>query len=114
MLGDYDVPVMYQDLGNYTMNPFIGGLMPMGCGMYPSYLGDVRIRPLPERDMVELMNKKNDNGKENAKLLGKIIGAALLVGFIPYIGKNIKNAGGISKFISNGWTKLVDAIKKIK
>lgn len=114
MLGDYDVPVMYQDLGNYPMNPFICGMMPLGCGMYPSYLGDIRLRPLPERDMVQLMHKKNHNGNENAKLLGKIIGAAFLVGFIPYFAKNIKKAGGIGKYVSNNWTKLVNAIKKIK
>jgi hypothetical protein len=114
MLGEYDVPIMYQDLGNYMPSPMMGGMMPGMMPMYPSYLGDVHMQQLPERDMVQLANKKDNQGKKTAKLLAKIIGAALLIGYIPYFRKQITNAGGIGKYCKNNWTKLIDAIKKIR
>ena len=124
MLGDYDVPVMYQDLANYTPSPMTGGMMPgaMMPGMMPvgmpmygtSYLGGVQMHQLPERDIVELTKQKEQDGKKSAKLLAKIIGGTILLGYIPYFKKRIKKAGGIGKYIKNNWTKLVDKIKKIR
>ena len=72
MIGnDYDIPVMYQDLGKYSMNPFgmpMGGMMP---GMYgigsTSYLGGVTMAPQLEHDKVELINRKNKEGNKTFK-----------------------------------------------
>lgn len=115
MLGDYDVPVMYQDLGNYTPSYIMPGMIMPGMmpGMMPgtSYLGGVQLHQQPERDKIELMNKKDKDGKKTAILLAKIIGAALLIGYIPYFRKSINNAGGFKEYVKKGWNSLVAAIK---
>ena len=111
MIGnDYDVPVMYQDLGAYSMNPY-GAMMP---GMYgvpfgaTNYLGGVTMQPILCEDKVELINKKNADGNKTAKKAGLILGGLLLLGFVPVIGKFIKN-GGIKNALKKGW----DSIKNL-
>lgn len=123
MLGDLDTPIMYQDLANYTMGPLgtptmgmpMTGMpitgMPMMGMPNTSYLGGVRMQPIPERDMVELKNKKDNDGNKNLKTAAKILGAILAVGFIPYFAKNIKAAGGILKYTKQQWNKFTNWIK---
>lgn len=107
--GDFDTPIMYQDLGKYTM----GGIPPMYGGMYgsgiignSSYLGGVQIRPQLDHDKVQLINKKNKEGKDTFKKAMLGIGACLLLGFIPVIKKGIKKSGGVGKYIKDVWTSL--------
>ena len=106
---DYDVPVMYQDLGAYSMNC----MMPMS-GMVPNtnYLGGVKMQPILCKDKVELINKKDKEGLSTAKKLGLAIGVLFLAGYIPYFRKQISKAGGIKACLSNGWNKFKNLFKK--
>ena len=121
MIGnDYDIPVMYQDLGTYSMNPFgvpTGGGMMMpgmyGAGIGTSYLGGVRLAPQLEHDKVELINKKEQEGNKTIKNVAKALGALLLIGYVPYFRKQITKAGGIGKYISKQLNSLTQGIKKM-
>ena len=140
MIGnDYDIPVMYKDLGTYSMNPFgspygggmmmpgmmpgmMQGMMPgMMQGMMPgmyngigsmSYLGGVRLAPQLEHDKVQLINRKEREGNKTLKNVAKALGVLLLIGFIPHFGKHIKKAGGIGKYISKQCSSMFRGIKK--
>ena len=124
MIGnDYDIPVMYKDLGTYSMNPFGspygGGMMMPGMrpGMYGgigsmSYLGGVRLAPQLEHDKVQLINRKEREGNKTLKNVAKALGVLLLIGFIPHFGKHIKKAGGIGKYISKQCSSMFRGIKK--
>ena len=109
--GDFDTPIMYQDLANYTMSPMS---MPFGAmsGMYgggignTSYLGGVQMRPQPDADRVELINKKHQESKNTFKKAMLALGVIFLAGFVPVIRKNIKNAGGLGKYIKTQWNAL--------
>ena len=119
MLGnDFDTPIMYQDLANYTMSPMspIGfgmnpamGVGPMGTigtgGYNTSYLGGIQVKPQPDKDSVEIMNRKNQECYSTLKKVALTAGALFLLGFIPYFGKQIKKSGGIISYIKNLWKK---------
>ena len=123
MIGsDYDIPVMYQDLGTYSMNPYgmpvgmVGGMpgmmMPGMMGMYnTNYLGGTTMQPILCQDKLDLIAKKEKEDNNTLKKVGLGIGALLLVGFIPYFRKNIKKAGGIGKYIKNAWNSIVNSFK---
>ncbi len=113
MIGsNFDTPVMYQDLANYTMNPMMGmGGMVGGIGA-ASYLGGIQMRPQPDSDKVQLMNKKNQEGNSTFKKAMLGIGACLLLGFIPVVKKGIKNSGGVWKYVKSLFTKTPPAPKK--
>ncbi len=99
--GDFDTPIVYQDLANSTMNP-------MRLGMYggnTSYLGGVQMRRQPDADKIQLMNKKNKEAKKTFKKAMLGIGACLLLGFIPVVRKGIKKAGGIREYFSSLFKK---------
>lgn len=121
MIGnDYDIPVMYQDLGTYSMNPFgvPGGGGMMMPGMYggigsTSYLGGVRLAPQLEHDKVQLINQKDKEGHKTLKTVAKVLGVLMLLGFIPHIGKQITKAGGLGKYISKQWNALTGSISNI-
>ena len=88
--GDFDIPVMYQDMANYTMNPMMP-MMPIGgiasSGIYgngnTSYLGGINIKPQLDNDKIEIMNKKEAESKDTAKKVAIGLGILLLIGFIP-------------------------------
>lgn len=88
--GDFDTPIMYQDLANYSMSPMAG--MPMMMGN-TSYLGGVQMRRQPEQDELRLMNKKKNESKNTFKKALLAIGTIFLLGFIPRISKGIKKNG---------------------
>lgn len=105
--GDFDTPVMYQDLANYTMSPMympFGGMTAGGVGS-SSYLGGVQMRPQLDNDKVQLMNKKSEEGKSTFKKAMLGIGACLLLGFIPVVRKGIKNSGGVLNYVKSLFTK---------
>lgn len=105
--GDFDTPVMYQDLANYTMNPMMGmpfGGMTVGGIGSTSYLGGVQMRPQLDNDKVQLMNKKNEEGKSTFKKAMLGIGACLLLGFIPVVRKGIKKSGGVWNYVKGLFT----------
>lgn len=108
--GDFDTPVMYQDLANYSMPPMQMG-MPFGgmVGGNTSYLGGVQLKRQLDHDKVQLINKKNEEAKSTLKkaLIG--IGVCLAIGFIPVICKNVKNAGGVWQYIKGLFTKTPPA-----
>lgn len=88
MVGDLDIPIMYQDLANYTMSPMnipLGGITG-NAGMYggnTSYLGGVQMKPQLDNDKVQLMNKKDNEAKNTALKIGAGLAAVFLMGFIP-------------------------------
>lgn len=112
--GDFDVPIMYQDLANSTMSsmniPF--GMMPgmYGVGMYgggmvnTSYLGGVQMRQQPDRDKVEILNKKENSDKNTFKKAMMVLGGLILLGSIAPLRKSIKKAGGIGSYLKNMFT----------
>ena len=114
MLGnDFDTPIMYQDLANYTMTPMSFGMNPMmgapiggiGGGYNTSYLGGIQIKSQPDKDSVEIMNRKRKEGYSTFKKVAITAAALALVGFIPYFRKQIKGSGGIISYIKNLWKK---------
>ena len=112
--GDFDVPIMYQDLGNSTMGPMNipFGMMPgmYGVGMYgggmanTSYLGGVQMRQQPDRDKVEILNKKENSDKNTFKKAMMVLGGLILLGSIAPLRKRIKKAGGIGSYLKNMFT----------
>jgi hypothetical protein len=106
--GDYDTPIMYQDLANSTMNPFnigMGGMYGGGIGT-SSYLGGVQMRPQLDHDKVQLMHKKDQEGKRTLKKALLAIGGIIAIGFIPVISKGIKKSGGIGGYMKKLWNGL--------
>ncbi len=89
--GDFDTPIMHQDLANYTMSPMNFAGMPMMGNT--SYLGGVQMRRQPEQDELRLMNKKKNEAKNTFKKALLAIGGIFLLGFIPRISKGIKKNG---------------------
>ena len=70
--GDFDTPIMYQDLANSSLGtmPYTTGIPPAmyGYGMGgmaggSSYLGGVQMRQQPDRDKIEIMHKKENVGQ---------------------------------------------------
>ena len=112
--GDFDVPIMYQDLANSTMSPMNipFGMMPgmYGVGMYGggmanmSYLGGVQMRQQPDRDKVEILNKKENSDKNTFKKAMMVLGGLILLGSIAPLRKSIKKAGGIGSYLKNMFT----------
>ena len=117
MIGnDFDTPIMYQDLANYSMGPMsmpmMPGMMPgMVGGMNTSYLGGTRISPQLDHDKVEIINRKENEAKNTAKKVAIALGVIFLAGFIPYFRKKITSAGGIKKYLSNGWDSFKNMFK---
>ncbi len=133
MIGnDFDVPVMYQDLGTYSMNQSAGmmtpGMMPsMAPGMMPGMmpgamsgtaaggnsLGGVTMKPQLENDTLDLINKKHQEDKNTIKKVGLALGALLLIGFVPHFRKQITKSGGVGKYLKKQWKDVVDSFKNI-
>lgn len=114
MIGnDFDTPIMHQDLGTYSINPY-GIMNGMVGGMYPiSYLGGVSMQPQLCQDKLDLINKKEQEGNHTLKKAAIALGALLLIGFIPHIRKNVLKAGGIGKYIGNHFKNLKEGIKNL-
>lgn len=104
MIGnDFDTPIMYQDLANYTMGPMS---MPFGTAVMPynrSLLNGTTMQRQLDNDKVEIMNKKNQQDKSIFKKAVLGIGLVLAAGFIPFICKGIKNG--------NLWQSVKDLFK---
>lgn len=99
--GDFDIPIMYQDLANYTMGPM---MMPLGSitAGNTSYLGGTQMKPQLDHDKIEIMNKKEAEGKSTAKKVALGLGAVFLMGFVSCLfGKK-----GLKTSLSNLWTKI--------
>lgn len=117
MVGDFDIPIMYQDMANYTMSPMNMPVMPFGGVTGTSYLGGTRIKPQLDQDKIEIMNKKEAEGKSTAKKIALGLGVVFLMGFIPGLfGKKSvfqnaseflsKHSASAKTHLSNFWTKL--------
>ena len=102
--GDFDTPIMYQDLANYTMRPIMPFGTTAGIGN-TSYIGGIQMKQQPDSDKIQLMNKKNKEAKKTFKKAMLGIGACLLLGFIPVITKGVKNSGGVWKYIKSLFSK---------
>lgn len=112
--GDFDVPIMYQDLANSTMSPMSMpvGMMPgmYGVGMYgggmanTSYLGGVQMRQQPDSDKVEILHKKENSDKNTFKKAMMVLGGLILLGSIAPLRKSIKKAGGVWSYLKNMFT----------
>lgn len=103
MIGsDFDTPIMYQDLANSYMGPISTPVIPgMIGGINTSYLGGIQLKQQPDRDAVILMNKKDNEGKNNFIKAAKFLGVLFLLGFIPGIVGNIGKSGGIVNYVKN-------------
>lgn len=109
--GDFDVPIMYQDLANSTMGPMsmpFGGMVGMpGAGMYnTSYLGGVKMHRQPDHDKVQIMNKKEKEDKNTLKKALLVLGGIVLLGSIAPLRKSIKKAGGLGEYLKKGWNSV--------
>lgn len=121
--GDFDIPVMYQDLANSTMSPMnlpLGAMSGMyGAGMYggvgnTNYLGGVKMRQQPDRDKVQIMNKKENEDKNTAKNILLGLGALVALGSIPVLRKSIKKAGGIVNYVKKLFSPSMSLTDRIK
>lgn len=111
--GDFDTPIVYQDLANSTMGPM--AMPPLGGitgGYYnTSYLGGVKMQPQLDQDKISLMNKKENEDKSTMKKALAALGIIVAIGCIAPLRKSIKSAGGIGKYLKNQWTNVVNAFK---
>lgn len=117
--GDFDVPIMYQDLANSTMGPMrmpMGAMQGMyGAGMYnPSYLGGVRMPRQLDKDKVQIMNNKENQDKNTAKKVLIGLGAMIVLGSIPVLRKSIKKSGGIVNYVKKLFSPSMSLSDKIK
>ena len=129
MVGDYSIPVMYQDLASYSMNHFAMPIMPGMPVMYggnTSYLNGAKIAGQLDQDRVELMNKKTQEGNSTAKKVALALGALLLIGFIPKLfGKQsvfsklgnwattkFPQLNNAKAWVANKWTAFKNLFKK--
>ena len=111
--GNFDTPIMYQDLANSTMGPLN---MPFGMygglyGGYSSYLGAVQLPTQLDQDKFQTMKQKENDGKKTLKIAGTALAIILALGGIGRIRKGIKASGGVSKYLGNKWNDLVNWIK---
>lgn len=117
--GDFDVPIMYQDLANSTMGPMrmpMGAMQGMyGTGMYnTSYLGGVRMPRQLDKDKVQIMNNKENQDKNTAKKVLIGLGAMIVLGSIPVLRKSIKKSGGIVNYVKKLFSPSMSLSDKIK
>ena len=121
--GDFDVPIMYQDLANSTMGPMsipLGTMSGMyGAGMYghmgnTNYLGGVQMRRQPDKDKVQIMNQKENQDKNTAKKVLIGLGAMIVLGSIPVLRKSIKKSGGIVNYVKKLFSPSMSLSDKIK
>lgn len=112
MLGDdFNSPIVYQDLANSTMRPMNMnfGMIPGGINysMYPStsYLGGTTMRQQPDRDLVNIMNKKDTQDRGTLKKVLIAMGVILTLGAIPPLRNSIKKSGSVFKYVKNLFAK---------
>ncbi len=112
--GDFDTPIMYQDLANSTMGPMyipfgtMAGMSGYGtgiAGINSNYLGGARMRRQLDRDKIEVSNRKGNQDSHTLRNALIVIGACIALGSIAPIRKSIKKAGGISKYIKSFFSK---------
>ena len=112
--GDFDVPIMYQDLAKSTMGPMnipFGAMSGAYGGMAtPSYLGGVRMRQQPDQDKLQLLNKKENEDKSTLKKAMIALAVIVAAGSIAPLRKSIKKAGGFKKYVKSGWQSLKNSI----
>ena len=107
--GDFNVPIMYQDLANSSMGPLnmpfggmVGAGMPIG-GYNTSYLGGVQMQQQPDRDKLVIKNKKENEDKNTFKKALGVLALEVGLGCIPIFRKGIKKAGGVIPYLKNMW-----------
>ncbi len=117
--GDFDTPIIHQDLANSTL-PTMGmpmGMYGYGTGMYggmtgnTSYLGGVRMQQQPDRDKVEIMNQKSNEDKHTFKKVLIALGTIVALGSIAPLRKSIKKSGGVKKYFASTWNSIKNVFK---
>lgn len=112
--GDFNTPVMYQDLANSTMPPMympFGGVIGSGFVGNTPYLGGIQMQRQLDHDKLTLMHQKENQDKSTMK---KVLGAFVLIlglGSIPLLRKSIKKAGGFNKYLKNKWDAIINSFK---
>ncbi len=115
-------PLMHQDLASSSFGMMSYPMMGMGYGMgmgmpaiqRTTYLNGTKMKSQAESD--EFLKRQDEQDKKDLSLLKKallVFGGCVLLGFIPPLRKSIKNAGGIGKFCSNQWNKVVNWAKNL-
>lgn len=105
MYGDFDLPVIYQDLANYSMPMF----QPVPFGTVLS--GSIKMPRQLDADKVQLMNKKDAEGKKSFNNVLKTLAVIGALIFTSSLIKNVKKSGGISKYLSGQWKNLTNLFK---
>lgn len=111
--GDLSTPVVHQDLINSSMGPMympFGGVTGYGIGTSP-YLGGVKMQRQLDQDKLDLINKKEKEDKSTLKKALITLAVVIGLGSIAPLRKSIKKAGGISAYLKNQWTSIVNSIK---
>ncbi len=111
---DFDIPIMYQDLANSSMQAFSN---PIGAYGYnnpycTSYLGGITMPRQLTNDKLEIINKKDKDFKHNLKKSFVILGSIAAAGGILALGRSIKKGGKIGKSISNAFHNLAKKFKR--
>lgn len=109
--GDFNTPVVHQDLANSTMGPMY---MPFGGvigGYNTSYLGGVQMQRQLDHDKISLMNRKENQDSSTVKKALAAMVVILGLGAIAPLRNSIKKAGGIGKYLNNQWKAIVNAFK---
>ena len=104
MIGnDFETPIMYQDLANYSMGPMI---TPFGGMTNPYNTNMLRGTTMPRQldaDKIEIMKQKENQDKSTFKKAAIALGVILAAGFIPFVRNGIKNG--------NLWQSVKDLFK---
>lgn len=109
--GDFNTPIVHQDLANSTMGPMY---MPFGGvvgGYNTSYLGGVQMQRQLDHDKISLMKQKENQDKSTMKKALVALAVIIGLGSIAPLRKSIKKAGGIGKYLNNQWKAIVNAFK---
>ena len=100
---DFETPIMYQDLANYSMGPMVA---PFGWMTNPYSTNMLHGTAMPRQldaDKVEIMKQKENQDKSTFKKAAIALGVILAAGFIPFVRKGIKNG--------NLWQSVKDLFK---
>ena len=109
--GDFNTPIVHQDLANSTMGAMY---MPFGGvvgGYNTSYLGGVQMQRQLDYDKISLMKQKENQDKSTMKKALVALAVIIGLGSIAPLRKSIKKAGGIGKYLNNQWKAIVNAFK---
>lgn len=106
--GNFDIPIMYQDLAESSM---MTPIMPFGTALNTSYLGGVQLPRQLDSDKLLLQRKDDENAKKTAKNVLTALGVIAGIVFFPSVIKGIKASGGLGKYLKSTWKSVRELFK---